>query len=104
MKKKPILILIAGGTSSAKSTLAKKIEEHFRKNGVVNLCAENYIKRGDIHLTLDSSFGDQLDHHFKFNDPTRLKKVRLMKNLKGFINWEKQKIRVRKKDSNGISK
>ncbi|CAG8744042.1 36677_t:CDS:2, partial [Racocetra persica] len=56
-----------------KSTTAKKIEKKF-EGRVVNLCAENYVKRDDIQLNLESSFDEHLNHHSKFNNPDRLEK------------------------------
>ena len=45
-----ILIGISGGTCSGKSTLAKEIEKHFKKLGVVNMTTDSYYKD---HSTLD---------------------------------------------------
>jgi uridine kinase len=101
-KNKPILIVIAGGTSSGKSTTVRKMEEKF-KGRVVNLCAENYITREDIHLTLESSFKDHLNHHSEFNNPKRMEKERLLKDLEGFSDRKKVKIKAREKNLDGIS-
>ncbi|KLL01966.1 MAG: uridine/cytidine kinase [Mycoplasmataceae bacterium RC_NB112A] len=104
---KPILIIIAGGTSSGKSTLAKRIEENFKAKGVVNLCAENYIDREGIDLSLltNPCFEDQCNHHLEFNDPERMKKECLLKNLEDFFRRkEVVEIEVREKDQNGISR
>src|SRR6266513_3161471 len=99
---KPILIIIAGGTSSGKSTTARKIEEKF-KGRAVNLCAENYITREDIHLTLESSREEHLNHHSEFNNPKRMEKERLLKDLEDFLDRKNVKIKAREKNLDGIS-
>lgn len=44
---KPILILIAGGTASGKTTVVRKLLSHFDKNSVSILAMDNYYKRND---------------------------------------------------------
>ena len=49
---KPILITIAGGTASGKSTVVKEIIKHFSKEEVRVICQDNYYKAQD-NLTLE---------------------------------------------------
>ena len=44
---KPLLILIAGGTASGKTTVVKKIELHFDNSDVSVVCMDNYYKKRD---------------------------------------------------------
>lgn len=44
---KPLLILIAGGTASGKTTVVKKIELHFDSSDVSVVCMDNYYKKRD---------------------------------------------------------
>ena len=49
---KPLLILIAGGTASGKTTVVKKIELHFDSSDVSVVCMDNYYKmRTGMSLT-----------------------------------------------------
>ncbi len=49
---KPLLILIAGGTASGKTTVVKKIELHFDSSDVSVVCMDNYYKmRNGMSLT-----------------------------------------------------
>lgn len=44
---KPILILIAGGTASGKTTVVDQIQSSFQKNDVSIICMDNYYKQRD---------------------------------------------------------
>ena len=44
---KPILILIAGGTASGKTTVVNKLLSHFNENSISILTMDNYYKRND---------------------------------------------------------
>ena len=47
MTHKPILILIAGGTASGKTTVVDQIQASFQKNDVSVICMDNYYKQRD---------------------------------------------------------
>lgn len=42
---KPILIAIAGGTASGKTTVVDEIINHFQSEDVAVICQDNYYKR-----------------------------------------------------------
>lgn len=44
---KPILISIAGGTASGKTTVVEEIINHFESQDVTVLCQDNYYKSQD---------------------------------------------------------
>ena len=60
-----ILIGICGGTCSGKSTLAKEIEKHFKKFGVVNMTTDSYYKD---HSDLDLDFKKRSEINFDHPD------------------------------------
>ena len=78
MKKiKPIIIGIAGGTASGKSTVTKKIKDHF-KHEVIFIAHDNYYK-DQSHLTLADRKKVNYDH------PNSLETDLLVKHLKQLI-------------------
>ncbi|MGM9970226.1 MAG: uridine kinase [Anaeroplasma sp.] len=58
---KPILILIAGGTASGKTTVVNKIEAYFDSSDISVVCMDNYYKRRD-DLTLEERKKINYDH------------------------------------------
>lgn len=58
---KPLLISIAGGTASGKTTVVEKIEKHFNSKDVTVVCMDNYYKRRD-DLSLDERKLINYDH------------------------------------------
>ena len=63
---KPILITIAGGTASGKSTVVKEIIKHFSKEEVRVICQDNYYKAQD-NLTLEERTKINYDHPNSFD-------------------------------------
>lgn len=61
MNHKPILILIAGGTASGKTTVVEKIIESFNPFDVSVICMDNYYKQRD-DLTFDQRKRINYDH------------------------------------------
>ena len=78
---KSLLISIAGGTASGKTTVVNKIEEHFDKNDVTVLCMDNYYKRRD-DLTLEERVLINYDH------PDSLDLELLKEDIKKLISGE----------------
>ncbi len=61
MNHKPILILIAGGTASGKTTVVEKIIESFNPFDVSVICMDNYYKQRD-DLTFEQRKKINYDH------------------------------------------
>ena len=58
---RPLLISIAGGTASGKTTVVSKIESYFNKDEVTVVCMDNYYKRRD-DISLDDRKKINYDH------------------------------------------
>ncbi len=58
---KPILILIAGGTASGKTTVVNKLLSHFNENSISILTMDNYYKRND-NISLERRKKINYDH------------------------------------------
>lgn len=63
---KPILIAIAGGTASGKTTVVDEIINHFHSEDVAVLCQDNYYKAQD-DLTLEERRKINYDHPNSFD-------------------------------------
>ena len=63
---RPILITIAGGTASGKSTVVKEIIKHFSKEEVRVICQDNYYKAQD-DLTMEERVKTNYDHPESFD-------------------------------------
>ena len=63
---KPILITIAGGTASGKTTVVDEIIAHFKKKDVTVICQDNYYKAQD-DLSLDLRKQMNYDHPNSFD-------------------------------------
>ena len=61
MERKPILILIAGGTASGKTTVVDKIIKSFQNKDVSVICMDNYYKQRD-ELTFEERKRINYDH------------------------------------------
>ena len=94
MKKRPLLIGIAGGTGSGKTTIANKIKKHF-KNKVVYLAHDSYY-RDLSHLSLEERKKVNFDHpnaletslfikHFKPQQLLYLTIPKAIYQVKGFL-------------------
>ena len=63
---RPILITIAGGTASGKSTVVREIIKHFSKEEVRVICQDNYYKAQD-ELTMEERVKTNYDHPESFD-------------------------------------
>ena len=84
MKQKPFVIGIAGGTGSGKTTVAKKIKNHF-KNRVLYIPHDNYYRNQD-HLELEERKKTNYDH------PRALETNLLIKHLDQLIKGDSIKM------------
>lgn len=79
--KKPLLIGIAGGSASGKSSVAKAIFDHFEKtNSVVIIRQDDYYNNQD-HMTMEERVKANYDHPMSFD--YELMHVQLKQLLQG---------------------
>ena len=78
------LIGICGGTGSGKSTLTKKLEDHFKNKGVVKILSDSYYKN---HINLNFKERSKIN----FDHPNSIDFEFLLKNLKDLKNNKKIK-------------
>ena len=76
---KPILICIAGGSASGKTTLVNEIAEAFEHQDIVILKHDDYY-RDQSHLSLEERKNTNYDH------PSSLENELLIKHLKDLLN------------------
>ena len=77
---KPVIIGIAGGTASGKTTVAKRIYENASKHGRVNMIRlDDYYKRLD-HLTLEERKKVNYDHPTSYDVELLVEHLRMLQN------------------------
>lgn len=76
---KPLIIAIAGGTASGKSTVVKEIVESFKSVDISVICHDDYYK-DQSHLTMEQRLQTNYDH------PSSLDNELLVSHLKSLIN------------------
>lgn len=67
MRKKPIIIGVAGGSGSGKSSVSKRVLEQFTPLSVLVLAQDNYYK-DQSHLTFEERLETNYDHPFAFDN------------------------------------
>ena len=75
---KPVLILIAGGSASGKSTVVKEIVESFKSVDISVICHDDYYK-DQSHLTMEQRVLTNYDH------PNSLDNELLVSHLKDLM-------------------
>lgn len=78
---KPLIIAIAGGTASGKSTVVKEIVESFKSVDISVICHDDYYK-DQSHLTMEQRLQTNYDH------PNSLDNDLLVSHLKSLMNGE----------------
>ena len=78
---KPILICVAGGSASGKTTLVNEIEEEFKGQDIVVIKHDDYY-RDQSHLSREERKKINYDH------PKQLENDLLIEHLKKLLNWE----------------
>ena len=67
MKEKPIVIGVAGGSGSGKSSVSQGILEYFPNESILVLCQDNYYK-DQAHLSFDERLETNYDHPLAFEN------------------------------------
>ncbi|MDE5413745.1 uridine kinase [Alkalihalobacterium chitinilyticum] len=79
MKQKPIIIGVAGGTGSGKTTVAKEIFHQFNQKSIVLIEQDAYYK-DQSHLSFEERLGTNYDHPLAFDNDLLLKHLQTLLN------------------------
>lgn len=82
MTKKPVVIGVAGGTGSGKTTVAKEIYRKFKEKSILMLEQDAYYK-DQTHKTMEERKRTNYDHPLAFDNDL------LLEHLKNLLNYKK---------------
>ncbi|CAM4054717.1 uridine kinase [Catellicoccus marimammalium] len=80
-RKKPIIIGVTGGSGSGKTTVSRKILDHFANHSVMMLEQDAYYK-DQSHLTFEERVKTNYDHPLAFDTDL------LIEHVNQLLNWE----------------
>ncbi len=72
---KPIIIGIAGGSASGKTTIAKEIMDQFEKTQSVQIIRQDEYYKSQSHLTMEERLKTNYDHPFAFDNDLLVQQV-----------------------------
>lgn len=78
--KKPLIIGIAGGSASGKTSIARKLYETFEKTSSVVIIKEDDYYKDQSHLTFDERTKINYDHPFAFDHELLLSQLDKLSN------------------------
>ncbi|MGG3999574.1 uridine kinase [Anoxybacillus kestanbolensis] len=81
MRKKPVVIGVAGGSGSGKTTVTKAIYEHFRGHSILMLEQDFYYK-DQSHLPFEERLKTNYDHPLAFDNDL------LIEHINKLLNYE----------------
>jgi uridine kinase len=81
MRKKPVVIGVAGGSGSGKTTVTKAIYEHFQGHSILML-EQDYYYKDQSHLPLEERLKTNYDHPLAFDNDL------LIEHLHKLLNYE----------------
>ncbi|TFB25126.1 uridine kinase [Filobacillus milosensis] len=81
MKNQPIIIGVAGGTGSGKTTVTRSICEHF-KNTSVLMMEQDFYYKDQSHMPFEERLNTNYDHPLAFDNEL------LVEHLNQLKNWE----------------
>ncbi|WP_209122868.1 uridine kinase [Alkalihalobacillus sp. BA299] len=77
MKRKPIIIGVAGGTGSGKTTVAKEIFHQFNEKSIVLIEQDAYYK-DQSHLSFEERLCTNYDHPLAFDNDLLMKQLQML--------------------------
>ena len=80
MMNKPILIGIAGGTASGKTSIAEKIKEEFSDVKSVLIIRQDDYYKDQTHLTMEERYRTNYDHPFAFDNDLLISQLKMLMN------------------------
>ncbi|GMB07533.1 uridine kinase [Thermolongibacillus altinsuensis] len=81
MRKKPVVIGVAGGSGSGKTTVTKAIYEHFQGHSILML-EQDYYYKDQSHLPFEERLKTNYDHPLAFDNDL------LIEHLHKLLNYE----------------
>jgi uridine kinase len=82
MEKKPVVIGVAGGSGSGKTSVTKSIYEHFKGHSILML-EQDYYYKDQSHIPFEERLNTNYDHPLAFDNNL------LIDHLKSLLNHEK---------------
>ncbi|WP_088102585.1 uridine kinase [Halalkalibacter urbisdiaboli] len=82
MARKPVIIGVAGGTASGKTTVAKEIFEEFSEQSIVLIEQDAYYK-DQSHLSFEERLQTNYDHPLAFDSELLLEHLQMLANRRG---------------------
>ena len=77
MAKKPVVIGVAGGTGSGKTSVTKAIYEHFKGHSILMLEQDFYYK-DQSHLPFEQRLNTNYDHPFAFDNDLLIEHLNML--------------------------
>ncbi|MDE3839703.1 uridine kinase [Bacillus methanolicus] len=81
MNRKPVVIGVAGGSGSGKTSVTKSIYEHFKGHSIL-IIEQDYYYKDQSHLPFEERLKTNYDHPLAFDNDL------LIEHLKKLINYE----------------
>lgn len=81
--KKPVIIGIAGGSASGKTSVAKQMYEHFKGKHTIKIIKLDDYYKDQSHLTMDKRVLTNYDHPFAFDMDLLVEHLDLLKAGQG---------------------
>lgn len=75
---KPIVIGIAGGSASGKTSVARKIKEAFDDTNSVTIIRQDDYYKNQSHLTMEDRVKTNYDHPFAFDNDLLIEQLQLL--------------------------
>ncbi|MEG0284403.1 MAG: uridine kinase, partial [Erysipelotrichales bacterium] len=82
MLNKAIIIGIAGGSASGKTSIAEQLYNFFKGNHKVRILKQDDYYKDQSHLTFDERIQTNYDHPFAFDTELLVKHLKMLKDKK----------------------
>ncbi|WP_453994794.1 uridine kinase [Bacillus nitroreducens] len=82
MNRKPIVIGIAGGSGSGKTSVSKAIYEHFRGHSIMMIEQDSYYK-DQSHMPFEERLNTNYDHPLAFDNDLLIEHIKKLLEYKG---------------------
>ncbi len=79
MKKESVIIGIAGGSASGKTSIARKIFENFKDSHTIKIIKQDDYYKDQTHLTMEERVKTNYDHPFAFDTDLLVEHLKLLK-------------------------